>query len=354
MKKRWKRFRESTFIVKLMSWEYWPGYITNIPILGFWLFFAIRSRALFFFSAVNPVIETGGVLGESKINILNRLPKSSIPKTIFVKRENGNSIWILEQMMSNEIIFPIITKPDIGERGFLVEKIENERALLNYLQQIKVDFIVQEFIDLQEEIGVMYHRMPNASSGKVTSVCLKKTLAVQGDGISTIEELMQGYPRARLQLPRFKDSQAEFLKTIPQNGIIIELEPIGNHNRGTTFLNGNHLIDENLKVVFDNIGSKMEGIHYGRFDLKCESIELLKEGKEFKILEFNGVASEPAHIYDPDYSRFQGYKDLYDHWKIIYEISKVQRKKGIESMNLKEAFDSVINYYKYMRSAKAL
>jgi hypothetical protein len=353
LKKKWKRFKQSTFFVKLGSWEYWPLYITNIPVVGFWLFFAIRSRALFFFSAVNPAIETGGVLGESKINILNRLPKSTIPKTIFIKKETGNFDWILKQMKSEGIIFPIIAKPDVGERGFLVEKIKNEKALESYLEKVKVDFIIQDFIGFREEISLMYHRMPNAGNGKITSICIKKNLAVKGDGVSTIAELMQEYPRARLQLPRFKRDNPNLLKTIPENDETIELEPIGNHSRGTTFLNGNHHIDDDLKAVFDGIGFGMEGIYYGRFDLKCESIDLLKAGKDFKILEFNGIASEPAHIYDPEYPVFRAYKDLYEHWKIIFEISKVQRAKGVESMNLKEAFDSLVNYFKYMRSAKA-
>ncbi len=353
MKKRWKRFKQSTFFVKLLSWEYWPIYITNIPVLGFWLFFAIRSRDLFFFSAVNPVIETGGVLGESKINILKRLPKYSIPKTIFVKKDNANLEWILEQLKSNEITFPFIAKPDVGERGFLVEKIESQSELQNYLQQIKVDFIIQEFVDFQMEISVMYHRMPNASGGKITSLCVKKMLSVKGDGVSTIDELMQEYPRARLQLLRFKNKYPEILKIVPQNGETVELEPIGNHSRGTTFLDGNHHIDNDLITVFDKISVEMEGIYYGRYDLKCKSIDMLKAGKDFKILEFNGIASEPAHIYDPEYSILQGYKDLYTHWKIIYQISKMQRAKGIESMNLQEAIESVRAYLKYMRSAKA-
>jgi hypothetical protein len=335
-----------------MSWEYWPVYITNIPVVGFWLFFAIRSRALFFFSAVNPVIETGGVLGESKINILNRLPKFTIPETVFIKREQAVIDVILEQMKLKGLTFPIIAKPDVGERGFLVEKITNRIDLALYLRQIKVDFIIQDFVDFQEEISVMYHRMPNEKNGKITSFCVKKNLAVQGNGLSTVEELMQEYPRARIQIARFKKNNAAVLKIIPGKGELIELEPIGNHSRGTTFLNGNHHIDENLEAIFNEISSEMEGIHYGRFDLKCASIELLKAGKDFKILEFNGIASEPAHIYDPEYSTFQAYKDIFDHWKIIYKISKIQREKGVESMSSKEAYDSVVNYFKYMRSAK--
>ncbi len=353
MKKRWKRFRQSTFFVKLLSWEYWPVYITNIPVIGIWLFFALRSRALFFFSAVNPVIETGGVMGESKINILNRLPKSAIPKTVFIKKENATVNTVLDEMVLAELSFPIIAKPDVGERGFLVEKIARQEELNDYVENINVDFIIQEYIGFPEELSVMYHRMPNGEPGKVTSVCVKKTLEVLGDGVSTVEQLMQEYPRARLQLDRFRKSYSSVLKTIPKNGELIELEPIGNHCRGTTFLNGNHHIDEQLERVFDKIGIEMQGIHYGRFDLKCASIESLKAGRKFKILEFNGIASEPAHIYDPEYPVLKGYMDIFKHWKIIYKISKIQRAKGVESMSPKEAYESLVNYFKYMRSAKA-
>ena len=96
----------------------------------------------------------------------------------------------------------------------------------------------------------------------------------------------------------------------------------------------------------------MQGIYYGRFDMKCENLDLLKKAKSFKILEFNGIASEPAHIYDPSYSVLQAYKDIFQHWKIIYQISKIQRKKGIRPMTIKEAYRSIRSYLQYLKSAK--
>lgn len=39
----WRRFR-----IRLASWEYWPVYIFNIPILGIWLVNALRARDLSF------------------------------------------------------------------------------------------------------------------------------------------------------------------------------------------------------------------------------------------------------------------------------------------------------------------
>ena len=352
MKKIWQRIRQSTFFVKWTNWEYYPLLVSNIPIIFIWLYFAIRSRSLFYFSTVNPVIETGGVLGESKMNILKRIPKEYLPKTIFIKKASTSVKSVLAVIESHQISFPLIFKPDIGERGFLVEKIDNEKDVENYLKSITVDFIIQDFVELPVEISVLYYRIPDEQKGKITSVCLKKNLTVIGDGKSTIETLMQNYPRARFQLSRFRKNYPHLLQHIPRQGEAVELEPIGNHSRGTTFLDANHLIDEELEKVFDEIALPMKDIYYGRFDMKCKNIELLKQGKHIKILEFNGIASDPAHIYDPKYSFRKAYKDVYQHGKIIYKISKIQRKKGVRPMTLREAYSSYRIYTKYMKAAK--
>ena len=352
MKNMWSRFQQTSFYVKWTNWEYYPVYIANIPTVFFWLYFGIRSRSLFYFSTVNPVIETGGVMGESKINIFNRLPKDTIPKTIFISAEDKDIAHILDKIKAAGIVFPFIAKPDVGERGFLVEKISDEKTLEQYLSKVTVDFLVQDFIAHPLEVSILYYKYPDKQEGHITSVCLKKTLAVLGDGASSVEHLMETYPRARFQLERFRKDYPDLLEVVPAKGESLELEPIGNHCRGTTFLNGNHHIDKDMVSVFDDIMNQMEGIHYGRFDMKCESIEALKQGKGFKILEFNGIASEPAHIYDPSYSVLQAYRDIYSHWKIIFKLSKVQRKKGISAMSLSEAYHSVRTYFKYMRLAK--
>lgn len=352
VKQFWQRFQQSSFYVKWTNWEYYPVYIANIPTVFFWLYFGIRSRSLFYFSAVNPVIETGGVMGESKINIFNRLPAETIPTTILIPKAEKNIDTILEKINKANIVFPLIAKPDVGERGFLVEKIENSAALAGYLKKISVDFIIQDFINYPLEVSILYHRFPDATEGKITSICIKKTLSVTGDGVSTIEKLMEEYPRARFQLERFRKDYSDLLIKVPTLGAQVELEPIGNHCRGTTFLNGNKYIDKTLEKVFDKIALKMEGIHYGRFDMKCESIALLKQGKQFKVLEFNGIASEPAHIYDPEYGTLQAYRDIFSHWKIIYNLSKIQQKKGVAAMSWKEAFQSVRSYLAYMKGAK--
>ena len=345
-------FWQSTFFVKLLHWEYWPSSIVYAPAAFFYLYFAIRARRLFYFTAVNPVIETGGVFGESKINILNRIPEEVLPKTVFIPKEKQQVSTILEAAKNAVISFPFIAKPDVGERGFLVEIIKDEVALGDYLENINAPFIIQELIDYPLELSVLHYRMPEATEGKITSICIKKTLSVIGDGQSTIERLMQKKPRARLQLVRFQENYAALLSNIPAKGEEVELEPIGNHSRGTTFLNGNHHYSKKLEKVFDNIAFQMKDIYYGRFDLKCQSIAALEAGTDWKILEFNGVAGEPAHIYDPEYPVWKAYRDIYRHFKIIFKIGQAQKKRGIASMNLKEIKASYQRYNAYLANAK--
>ena len=121
--------------------------------------------------------------------------------------------------------------------------------------------------------------------------------------------------RARLQKGRMSP---EFLSRIPQPGEIVKIEAIGNHNRGTRFINSNHLISEKLVSVFDDISKKIDGFYYGRYDLKFNTIEEMEDGINFKIVELNGINSEPVH------------KDFFTHMRYMYEISEENKLRGIQ------------------------
>lgn len=346
-----KEFRSSNFFIQLSNWEFWPASIANLPLLLFWAWFALRSRTPLFFSSANPVIETGGLWGESKYHILQRIPKACLPLTYFFPA-GSTAAEALDKIKAAGLEFPLIAKPNVGERGFLVAKIDSAQALTDYISRHPVDFLIQEFIDLPMELAVLYHRFPGSHSGQVTSVCLKQTLRVTGDGRRCVAELMQLSPRAKLQSARFEKQFPELMRRIPANGEVLELEPIGNHSRGTCFLNGNHLIDERLNAAFDRVALQMEGIHYGRFDLKCTSLDDIKNNGNFVVMEFNGVGGEPAHIYDPSYPVWKKYRDFYRHWRIIFRIHRQQARRGIKSMSLQEAVASLRAYFRYKKQVE--
>ena len=342
-----KRIHKSPFLIQLLSWEYWPMHLIYVPVYAYYLLLSIKARSMFFFTAANPAIETGGLYGESKIDILNKIPDRFKPKTCFINN-NPPIDDILVLLKTSEIDFPIVAKPNIGERGFLVEKLEDEQALVDYLEvHSKIEIILQEFVTFPEEVSVLYYRFPNEEKGAISSLTLKKFLTVTGNGQSTLRELIEDYPRALLQLEELEKRYADQMEDVLAVGIQMELIPIGNHCRGTTFLDGNHLIDDRLCATFDYISHQLPGIYFGRFDIKCQSLEDLKAGKKFAILEINGVKSEPTHIYDPDFSLREAYKILFEQWRTIYQISLANKQKGTPFMPMKDGLQKYWAWYRY-------
>ena len=337
---------------KIFRWEYHPWWLANIPVYGFWLGFAAGARHLIFFSNVNPAIPIGGAMGESKWDILQLLPAEIVPKTVLA--EAGASITsILKKLEQAGIEFPLIAKPDVGERGFLVKKIGGAEALERHLKRYPVRFLLQEFLHLPMEESVLYHLFPGEDGRfDITSVFVKEFLSVEGDGVSSIRQLMGKQARSAFQLPRFEKEFPELLAKTPAAGEKILLEPIGNHSRGTKFLNGNHLITPAMLNAFEPFCRQISGIQYARFDLKCASAEALQRG-EFKVMELNGILGEPAHIYDPRHGMLRAYRDLFRHWRLLFRLHKAQLRQGVLPTTHREAIRFAKGYFQYKKRLTA-
>jgi hypothetical protein len=227
----------------------------------------------------------------------------------------------------------------------MVKRIFNETDVTLYLQGIKTDFIVQELVDLPIELAVFYARFPNQERGSVTSVTRKGMLSIEGNGHATIRELILANDRAKLQWNSLSKIFALQLDSILPKGKQLELVSIGNHCLGTTFLDANHLINNQLHHVFDSISKQIDGFYFGRYDLRTGSVEDLYSGK-IKIMELNGCGAEPAHIYQPGASIFAAWKTLFNHWKTLYEISRENHKNGVAYLGVSKGLAIFKNFKK--------
>ena len=348
--KRMRNLLSSNFFTKLRAWEYWPYHLIYTPIYCYWLILSIRARAFMFFAGANPGIFLGGFFMESKNEILSKVPIDMVPVSAYFPPQSSPEV-ILSWMDEKSLSFPIIAKPDKGERGFLVELLHSELALIDYLEKNKVELIIQEYIDYPVEVGVLYYRFPDSKEGAISSFTLKRFLSVTGDGKSTLRQLILDYPRAKLQLEVLEKSDPKQMRSIPEKGVEVPLVAIGNHSRGTTFLNGEHLIDQDLLDLFNRISGQIDGIYFGRFDIRCKSIEDLKAGRNFKILEINGVKSEPTHIYEPGFSLWKAYGVLFRQWNTIYRISMMNKARGFQFPSFRVGIRTLKAFLKYRRCA---
>ncbi len=327
MKKLWLLIQRQPFYIRWRYVEFWPMFFYYVPVLIQHLWLSLKAHNFFFFLRTNPAID-GFILSDSKYKTLQLSPPEYLPKTILVKK--GDSLETVNHLLQEAGIgFPVILKPDIGFRGLSVKKVTNEVQLCYLLSMATVDYLIQEYIDFPVEVGIFYYRLPESQQGVIPSITLKEFLTVTGDGKHTLAELIFQNPRAILQAPRLKrERSAQWNCIIPENETIF-LEGIGNHNRGTKFTDARYLIEPALLKVFDELNQKMKGFYFGRFDIRTPSLEILKSGTGFKILEINGVGAEPTHIYQPGYRLGKAWKELMALWQVVYTIARQNQRAGI-------------------------
>ena len=347
-----KLINNTPFLIRLFHWEYWPMSVVYFPLSVYYIWLAIKARSFFFFSATNPSIESGGMMFESKWSIFKLIPKQYFPKTIFISEHNKFE-ETLSALASSGIQYPFIAKPDRGERGWAIKKISDQDSLREYLKICPVDFLIQEYIDYPVELSVFYYRTTQEDKGVVSSVTLKELLCVKGNGRDTLEQLIRSNPRALLQLENLAKSWSSQLNEVLSEGQVMQLVPLGNHCRGATFLDYNHVIDTRMTEVFDHISRQIEGFYFGRFDLKCKSIEELKQGRSIAIVELNGSGAEPAHIYQPGYSFFKAQWHIFHHFNRMCEIGIRNKKNGAKFMSLSEFRELLREQKKYKQKVNA-
>lgn len=287
----------------------------------------MKAKSLFFFNAANPSIKNGGFIMESKKKIYDIIPPQYYPKTELVKE--GTATTDMQQLIDNSgLKYPMIAKPDIGLRGAGVKKITRFEDLAHYNKNANFDYVVQDMIPYPNEVGIFYVRYPNQKTGKITGIVSKEFLIVEGDGRSTIEALLQQNPRFEMQLGPLQKEYGAKLSTVLASGEKLNLVPYGNHARGAKFIDGSHWINPKLEEMMNEVCVQIPGFYFGRLDIMYQSLADLEQGKNFAIVELNGAASEPTHIYDPKHSLFFAWKELLRHITYMYEISVINHKNG--------------------------
>jgi hypothetical protein len=317
--------------------EFWPGWLFYAPVVVFWIINAIKYRSITLPALANPRIDAGGICGESKNDILHlagplaRRWIADFAGMTTSGHNDGNDLALAEAAMARAgLAYPVVAKPDMSCNGVGVRVVHNAAELAKYLREFPraTRLQLQTLVTYEGEAGIFYIRHPDQKSGRITSVTLKFPPTITGDGSRTIRELVAADPRlnavARLLLPKLKDKAAQ----IPAAGEKIRLVFVGNHCRGSTFKDGMDIVTPALTARIDEIARDVTDLFFSRIDLRYESLEALRAGKNFKIIEINGSGSEATHIWDPAMTIIAAYKTQFFHYGESFKIGAAIRKLG--------------------------
>jgi len=315
-----------SLLKKYRGWEYWNTYVFELPAY-------LRLAARLIQKGVTPVqllkvnwaLDHGGFAFASKYSIQSLFSEKHFPPTILFdsgtpRAEIVAQVATLQAKLS--LPFPLILKPDNGRVGRGVVRVRNQEELLRVLDVVEGKYLVQEFCDLPFEAGVFFYRLRGES--KIFSITIKEFAYVQGDGKSSIGELIQADVRLR-RFDRSLSKQLDF-NEVPPRGSKIPVSYVGNHAQGAVFRTGSASSLEAVLSRTAEILCDHPGFNYGRLDVRAATEQRFWAG-DFVALEVNGVDSLATNIFDPSWSILDAYRQLFRQYDLLVDIAAEQRKQ---------------------------
>ncbi len=221
--------------------------------------------------------------------------------------------------------YPVLLKSDVGCVGKGICKISSERDLDEKVPLLLGDYILQKFTHNSFECGIFYIRQNGVA--KITGINKKHFPSITGNGQDTVLTLAKRHKRYTHHWHSFL--QYIDLERIPAADEEVRLSFIGSHTLGCKFTDDSYLHTPELERAIFEFFDDQPGFNFGRVDVKSPSEDALKAG-DFVVIEVNGVASLPTHMFDPKFSVFDAYKIFFEHGKYLAQIGREHKDKPMK------------------------
>lgn len=336
---------------RLTRFEFWPRWAFYAPVVVANMVLALRYRSLSLFTIANPGMPLSGLTGESKADILTALAPSKRVAPFCVLRASKEAGTTTHDPRQDQLHafalgagngFPLVLKPDRGERGKDVAIVADQEQANAYLAQHSGTVIAQRQVH-GSEFGILYIREPDAAQGEIVSIARKGKTTVIGDGVQSLKTLILADARAVFMAPYFLDVHANRLDWIPDDGETFTLNSIGTHSRGSLFTNAEALHSNALVAEIDRISRHFPGFYIGRYDLFAADDDALVAGHDLHIVELNGLTSEPAHIYHPGTSVWHAWRVVIGQWRRAWQIAAIVRSSGVRTPSVRAVLRGLRN-----------
>lgn len=350
---------------KVAAAERIPPALFYLPLVLNWMRLGFKHGSMTLPTAANPNIFTGGMWGESKSSYFFDVAypeRQWIADFVLLKRNPGNGALAADVARAARSIadagldFPVIGKPDIGWHGHGVRRLDSRAQLDDYVTNFPAGstLILQRYVPYAAEAAILYARMPGEAKGRIVSLTFRYFPHVIGDGRSTLKQLVNSDPRAQwksaLHLGGDPTHQGPAdLSRVPERGEVVRIALINNQRAGALYRDGHRYITAALDERFDAISRSMSEFHYGRFDLRFESLDALMRGEGFSIVEINGIGAEAIDCWDPHLPVTEVYRRLAEQQRLLFMIGERNRTRGFVPTALGDFIGSLVRQNQLIR-----
>jgi len=332
-RERVRAWLHSPAMQRWLQWEFWPANLFYIPIGLNYARLAIKYRGLNLPTIANPGMLTGGIVGESKEEILRDLfqtsPSFTARAALIARGPVDARMAQFERLCAERgLSLPVVLKPNIAQRGSGFRLVRAPGDARDYLEQVSGEVLLQEYAAGPCEAGIFYYRFPHEERGHIFAITEKIFPSLTGDGVRTVEQLILDDSRAAIMARTYLHRHRAIRGKVLAEGERLKLVEAGNHCQGCIFRDGMHLWSAALEARIDQISRQVPDFFIGRYDVRYAEDGDILAGENFKILELNGAASEATSIYDSRNSIFQAYATLFKQWDLVFAIGAANRKLG--------------------------
>jgi hypothetical protein len=319
-----------------------PKWLICVPLAIQWCWLGLCHRSLTLPSAANPCITSGGLVGEGKLEYFEQMgPVGRAATAPWVGLRDPGARpepELAAALAAAGVAFPVVAKPNLGLCGYGVRKLDDLEALRDYgaLFPAGQTLVLQQYLAHEHEAGIFYARDPRSGAGRLIGLALRYYPRVQGDGRSSLGELIRKDRRASRMLASATHACPLDLDAVPAAGQIVRLATIGSTRVGGLYRDGAALISDALTAAIDRIAREMPEFHFGRFDVRFDDPRALQEGHGFSIMEVNGAGSEAIHAWDPGTGLVAGLRMVFAKQRLLFEIGAANRKRGARPIGLRE------------------
>lgn len=338
-----------------ISHEFWPSWLNYALLTPTFVRQTIRHRHPLLFTATNPGMGSGGgLVGEDKAAIIRALRAADAPvlagEVVPANEDLDARVRAADDLLRERADlggYPVVCKPNAGERGRAVRVVRSRAELGEQLARVPAPVLLQRYDPAPREVGVFWIRLrppgdadATGREGMLFAITRKVFPAITGDGVRTLRELVLADQRFRVQEPVFAARFGRSMDLVPPAGERIRLGLTGNHAQGCRFEDGADLITDALADAFDRVCRRYPmpdgspgGLDIGRFDVRYHEDDELRAGRGFSIVELNGSSAEATNVYDPSKTWWWALTVMSRQWEHAYRLGAMRRSMGERPMS---------------------